>query len=77
MYLRFPDYSFAVKRALESTPGGKLTSEELRKAAGFQVGVLMPVVVQMEQEGTLHRDVDHTTSPPVHVYSLTEKGKTL
>ena len=77
MYVRYPEYSRAVTLALASAPGGKLAMEDLRKAAGFQVGVLMPVIVQMEQEGTLARSLDETTSPPVPVYRLTDKGKSL
>lgn len=75
MYVRYPEYSRQVTIALKNAPGGKLAMEELRKAAGFQVGVLMPVVVQMEQEGTLVRSVDDTATPPVPVYSLTDKGR--
>lgn len=75
MYQRFPEYTAEIKRALRDTPSGKLSMEDLRKAAGFQVGVLMPVVVQMEQEGTLVRSLDETATPPVPVYSLTDKGR--
>lgn len=75
MYVRYPEYSRAVREALNKVPGGKLNLEDLRKAAGFQVGVLMPVVVQMEQEGTLVRSLDNKVTPPVPVYSLTDKGR--
>ncbi len=71
MYERFPEYTAKIRRALKETPGGKLSGDDLRRAAGFQVGILLPVVTQMEQEGTLKSEWDYSTYPARRLYSLT------
>ena len=75
MFRRFPEYYDAVKKALTDAPGGRLSSEELRKAAGFKVGVLLPVVMAMEEDGELTSVWDRASTPPDRVYTLVEKDR--
>lgn len=69
MFERYPEYAREIRRALRNAPNGELNSQELRTAAGFQVGVFLPVVTQMEREGTLVNRWDEG-NPPCRLYRL-------
>lgn len=70
----FNEYAARIRRALRLATKGKLTSAELREAAGLPPNTLLPVATQMEKDGDLHRATDYSTQPAGHIYSLTKKG---
>jgi DNA-binding PadR family transcriptional regulator len=73
MYVKYPEYSNEITRALRAAPGGRMAALDLGKATGMNSDTFYPVAKQMEAEGTLESSWDDTARPRRLIYSLPAK----